>query len=314
MKEALNTCAIALNPTSPQPTASMVKIERRTMIGYGGTFCIRYPVSYDIGCCFNPKAVLAFFRKDRKKFSCTVKNEKLILQEGKEKVTTRCMPPEEMVTIDVLSTPHECTLDRSLLKRCVDAVDPAHHAYVLQGVAFRYGCMEATDAKVLVSALSGVPEEVPEFILPVDSAKALCRIKGSVVGVAVSTALVKFLFDTGASLTSGIISGEFPDMSKFFEGEWEPLGLEAAAPDMEKIDCDRFEFRDGVIKYVVMDQNGTAPVAEGELPQPCNPLNGILHKRICGHLLANSHDIRMTGARLFQSFSDNCRVIGCGML
>ena len=312
MKDALTACSIALNPTSPQPTASMVKIERRTMVGYGGLFCIRVPVSYDIGCCFNPKAVTAFFRKERKKFSCTVKAGKLILQEGKEKVTTRCIAPEEMVTLDVLSAPTECTLNRSLLKRCADAVDPAHAAYILQGVVFRCGVMEATDAKVLVSAESGLPDGFPEFVLPVDSAKALCRLKGSVVGIAKDVGAVKFMFDTGVSLTSGVIAGEFPETAQFFDGEWEPLGLEKAAEDLTKIDCDRVEFRDGAVLYVVQDSVG-AVTAEGELPAGCNPeINGVVSKRMIDHLLANSADVRVSASR-FQSFADDCRVIACGM-
>lgn len=312
MKDALHTCSIALNPSSPQPTASMVKIERQTMIGYGGTFCIRVPVSYDIGCCFNPKAVMAFFRKERKKFSCTMKGGKLILQEGKEKVTTNCIAPEEMVTLDALSEPVECSLDKNLLKRCADAVDPAHSAYVLQGIAFRDGVMEATDAKLLVSAISGLPDDHPEFILPIDSAKALCRIKGDVVGVSKDVGAVKFLFDNGASLTSGIISGVFPQTSQFFEGEWEPLGLEKAAEDLLKIDCDRVTFRDGSIFYVVLDTLGQV-AAEGELPSGCNPdLNGIISSRFLRHLLANSSDVRVS-QNFFQSFSDDCRVLACGM-
>lgn len=312
MKEALATCTMALNPTSPQPTASMVKIERRMMMGYGGTFCIRVPVSYDIGCCFNPKAITAFFRKDRKKFSCTVKNGKLILQDGKEKVTTSCLPAEEMVTLDALSAPVECTLNRNLLKRCADAVDPAHAAVVLQGVVFRYGVAEATDAKLLVSALSGVPEDFPEFILPVESAKALCRMKGTVVGLAKDVGAVKFLFDDGSSLTSGIISGAFPETSQFFDGDWETLGIEDAADDLLKIDCDRIHFREGSIFYVVLDSLGH-PTAEGELPVNCNPnISAILHSRFAKHLLTTSSDVRVRDS-YFQAFSDDCRVIACGM-
>lgn len=312
MKDALTACSIALNPTSPQPTASMVKIERRAMVGYGGTFCVRVPVSFDIGCCFNPKAVMAFFRKDRKKFSCTVKGGKLILQEGKEKVTTRCVPPEEMVTIDALSAPVECSLDRSLLKRCTDVVDTNHPARVLHGVVFRYGVMEATDAKILVSAESGLPDAVPDFILPVESAKALCRLKGNVIGVAKDVGLVKFMFDNGSSLTSGIIAGEFPDTGPHFDGEWEPLDIEAAAPDLLKIDCDRVEFRGGAVLYVVQDSFGAA-TAEGELPAGCNnEIDGVISKRLLDHLLVNSSDVRVNAAK-FQSFSDNCRVIACGM-
>jgi hypothetical protein len=172
--------------------------------------------------------------------------------------------------------------------------------------------MEATDAKVLVSAESGLPEEFPEFVLPVDSAKALCRLKGTVVGVAKDAGAVKFFFDNGISLTSGVISGEFPETSQFFDGDWEPLGLEAAAPDLNKIDCDRVHFKSGVVLYVVLDTTGQV-TAEGELPAGCNPeINATVSKRMMDHLLANSDDVRVHNA-MFQSFSDDCRVIACGM-
>lgn len=258
MKHALSLCSLALNPGSPQPTASMVKIENGAMWAYGGTFCIRVPVQIEVGCCFNPKTVLTFFRKERKAFSCTIQKGKLILADGKEKLTTRCLPPEEMVTLDVLDKPVKCGLDMDNLKLAASVVDPSHATLSATGINFRQGGIEASNNKLLVFGESGLPEEM-EFNLPLDSAKALLRIKSPVVSVAKDQRAVKFVCKDGTSLTSLLVCEMLPDLSRLFEGRWTDCGLtEPLARDLLTIECESVIFRDGRIRYI--QENG-----EGEL-------------------------------------------------
>jgi hypothetical protein len=100
VKSALQLCTLALNPRSPSPTATTVKVEGGFMKAYGGLMCIQVPVTQEIGAAFNPALLKTFFRRERTTIAYTVKFPKLTLREGKERLTVNCMPCEDVVIID----------------------------------------------------------------------------------------------------------------------------------------------------------------------------------------------------------------------
>ncbi len=308
MKQELALCSLALNPQAPSPTATMVKLDDGFLTSYGGTFCIRVPMKVEVGACFSPTMVATFFRKERKAVSYTLNKKKLVLQEGKEKLTIPFLPAEEMPTLDVLSKPHKVTFDMTYLKIAADIVDPAHSKLCAQGVMFRYGMLEATNGRCLVGAKTGFHEDL-EFNLPVASAKALLRFKSDIVGVAVDQGAVKFIFADGSSLTSLLICEELIETGPYYRGEWTPMKIKAeVAKDLLTIDCDTVIFFAGNATYV----KGTA---EGEISGACGKEFDIkVSKENLDVMLKVSADIRLSEDKSrFMAVSEKCRVISTAM-
>lgn len=304
IKQALALCSLALNPAAPAPTATMVKLDDGFLTSYGGTFCVRVPMKVEVGCCFSPTMVATFFRKERKTVSYTLNKKKLVLQEGKEKLTIPFLPAEEMPTIEVLSKPHKVTFDPAYLKLAADVVDPAHSKLCCQGVQFRYGMIEATNGRCIVGAKTGFHEDL-EFNLPVASAKALLRFKSEVVGIAQDQGVVKFIFADGSSLTSLVICEELIETGPYYGGDWTPLKLKAeVAKDLLSIECADVIFYGGNVTYI-------KETAEGELSGACGKEFDIkVSKENLDVMLKVSADIRLSedGNRLM-AVGEKCRVI-----
>jgi hypothetical protein len=305
MKEALEICTLAMNPLAPSPTAGMVKIEDGHMTAFGGTACVRVPVPVDVGACFNPTTFAGFFRKNREAVSYTLNKGKLTIKEGKEKLSLPFLPPEEMVTLDVLAKPVKATLRVAQLKLCCDVIQPDHFKPECQGVSFRDGSMESSDGRLLVSAQSGLPEELT-FNLPLVSAKILLRIKSDVVAIAVEKAAVKFIFENGVTLCSVLIAAQLLDTSHFYDQTWTAVKLtEDFAKDAPKILAESFLFADGNVTY---KQSASEGVIEGVCAKVCK-----LHvsKKTFDFLLKVGSDIRTSGdGAIVAAFGDKCCSVG----
>ena len=273
------------------------------MQSFGGTFGISVPLPIDIGCCFSPTAVASFFRKERKAVSYTVAKGKLVVKDATEKITVPCLPVDEMVTLDVLSSPTKTKFDTAYLKIASDVVDPASSSFALQGIAFHDGMLEATDRRVLVSALSDLPDDL-SFILPVASAKALLKFKSPVVGVALDQRAVKFVFKDGASLTSLIINDQFINTEPLFGRDYKSIELKADVADLLKLECENVEFKEGDLHYdgvgVVFDVSAN--------------VEAKFSKKYLDVLLSISSDIRVDSQKFFMAVSDKCRSIACPRL
>lgn len=313
MKSALQLCSQALNPSSPQPTAGMVKVFDGAMWSYGGTACVRVPVPHVIGAAFNPKSVLPFFRKERKKFSVTVAKGKLVLSEGKEKLSTRCLPPDEMVVLDVFGEPQDCSLDMRNLKLAASVVDSSNARLSAQGVQFRNGLVEATDNKRLVQGCSGLPAGFT-FNLPLESAKILLKFPANCVAVYGDRSAVKFMLDDGSSLCSNLICEDLPDLSHLFaEQTWTPLDIPGKVwADLYDIPCDYVVISNGSAFYVF--ENARSEIdSSGELTGITKKdIRFRVRKDFLNTLLQVSGDIRINGSgALLQAAGETCRCI-CG--
>ena len=302
MKAALQLCALALNPAAPSPTANMVKIEDGFMSSFGGLFCIRVPMPVEVGACFAPGAVSTFFRKEREAVSYTLHKKRLVLKEGKEKLSVPCLPPEEMVTLDVLAKPYETALDTKHFKSLADVIDPANQRMWAQGVSFRYGMAESTNNAVIVSAVTDLPDSM-EFNIPVDSIRAILKFKSRIARIAHDERAVKFYFEDGSSLTTQVLTEQMIETSQFYAGEWEPLRLQEHE-DLLKVPCSAVSFRDGNVIY----QNDTTEgVIEGVVNKGYDVTVG---KSSLDHLLRISGDIRISAdSGRLMAVSETCRAI-----
>jgi len=276
MKSALTLCSLALNPAAPSPTASMVKVEDGFATAFGGLFCIRVPVEQALGCCFNPAAAKTFFRKARKQVAYTVKKNKLILQDGKEKLSIGCLPPEEMVTLDVIAKARPVSLSKQLVRYVADVVDPANPRAALHGVTFREGALIGTDNKIFVMADVEFPEDLT-FTLHKDACVALSKMKGDIETVSTDGHAVKFGFSDGSSLTTLRLVEDIPEVvDAVFGGKWHKLPLtESVVEDLITIDCHTFRFKDGALSYWSEDR---ASVGELGVKVPADLQAAIMQK------------------------------------
>lgn len=276
MKSALTLCSLALNPAAPSPTASMVKVEDGFATAFGGLFCIRVPVEQALGCCFNPAAAKTFFRKARKQVAYTVKKNKLILQDGKEKLSIGCLPPEEMVTLDVIAKARPISLSKQLVRYVAEVVDPANPRTALHGVTFREGALIGTDNKIFVMADVEFPEDLT-FTLHKDACVALSKMKGEIETVSTDGHAVKFGFSDGSSLTTLRLVEDIPEVvDAVFGGKWHKLPLtESVIEDLITIDCHTFRFKDGALSYWSEDK---ASVGELGVKVPADLQAAIMQK------------------------------------
>lgn len=243
MEQALKLCSLALNPSSPSPTATMVAVTDGYMVSYGGQFCIRVPVSQDIGAAFNPKALATFFRKERTLPAYTIKFPKLTVSEGKERLTIHCLPAEDVVTIDNIETPTPCTVNLKNVKGAATLCATEGPIYS-QGVTFRDGSVMATNNKVFFCGESGLDDET--FIIHKDAALALSQFKSDVVSLSKNNHTVKFIFKSGASLCAHILVEQIPDVGFLFDGERIDFSV---SEDVWAVDCEDLEIRDGSAFY-----------------------------------------------------------------
>lgn len=254
----------------------MVKVEDGFATAFGGLFCVRVPVEQALGCCFNPAAAKTFFRKARKQVAYTVKKNKLILQDGKEKLSIGCLPPEEMVTLDVIAKARPIKLSKQLVRYVADVVDPANPRTALHGVTFREGALIGTDNKIFVMADVEFPEDLT-FTLHKDACVALSKMKGAIETVSTDGHAVKFGFSDGSSLTTLRLVEDIPEIvDAVFGGKWHKLPLtESVIEDLITIDCHTFRFKDGALSYWSEDK---ASVGELGVKVPADLQAAIMQK------------------------------------
>lgn len=250
MKSALALCALATS--SDTAVSGMVRVSDGFMTAFSGVFAISVPMPMEIGCCFNPLAIAPFFRKDRDAIAFTLKNDKLVLTEGKERLTVSTLAPEQMQIIDNFGTPIPVEFNMTLLKVAADIIDPECTRPYAKGVTFSDGGMSSTDNRVFLTGASGLPEKL-RFTLPKESCLALGKFKSPVVSILADDYTVKFFFLDGSSLCSKQIVAQFPDISHLFEGEWTDLNLKA---DLLDVVCGYFEFLNGTAYYHSKDSIG----------------------------------------------------------
>lgn len=311
MKNALELCSLACNPQAPSPTASLVKVEDGFMVAYGGLMCIRVPVKFAFGCAFNPAALKVFYRKARNQISYSVKKNKLILQEGNERVTVPCLPPSEMVTLDAIAPVQAVDFDVKLLKYVSGAADPTHHNVGIQGVVLHDGNIRATNARVFMIAAVDAPEGLT-FNIHKDACAALAKFKAKCVAMATDGRVIKFIFADDSSLTTHMIADTGPDYKELLLNKtYKKMKIpEDVIEDLLKIECFHFILDDGIIAYQSEDKSITGRL---EVPGVTGPAIAI-RKENFGFILRNGGTIsRETERGFLRSVNGDVCVIAVTM-
>ena len=223
IKLAMRACV----DNSPSRTAKMMKFHDGNLITYGGTFCVKIPCGVDVDCAFLPDTLLTFFRKERTNVTYAVSKNRLVVKQGREKVMIPCLSGSEMPIIDVFKEPTPVTkfLKRKALKSLIECIDPASDAFYFQGLCLRKGLAMATDRKAMLAMVSGLPKKV-HCVLPIDALKFLATVDDEVTGVAFNEQHIKFVFTSGMTMCSRIISAdEVPDVRHIINAEGETISL-----------------------------------------------------------------------------------------
>lgn len=290
MKSALQLCSLALNPASPSPTATCVRVENGLMQTYGGKFTISVPCNHEIGAVFNPRALSTFFRKPRTRVAYTIKFPKLTVSEGKERLTINCLPPEELVIIDNIETPVPANLDLKMLKTCAELCLTEGKLYAL-GVTFRDGAMMSTNNEVFFCGQSGLSEDY-SFIIHKDAALALCKFKSEVTHISKNNHTIKFIFKDASSLCAHLLTEQIPNIDPLFDGHWSDFKIKE---DISTLDCDVVEVRDNNLYYHTETTIGELEGAvDGNIQFKCSKksLNYMLDGQLswCGNKLKSEKE------------------------
>ena len=251
MNSQIDIVKPALNPMSPQATATMVKVDRGYLIAYGGTMCIQTPFESDIDCAFSPEKALPFFRKKRKTVAYTVKKNKLVIKSGKEQLTVPCVPGEEMPILDVIAPEFECEFNKEIVKHACKTIIPDNPNTSMQGIKFEDGFLWAGSGQMVIGAESALPDGL-SFVLPLVACQYLAKAKQQIVAIATQPDAVKFFFNDGTTMCSRLLPDKFPDVAALFKGDFEDLKIsKKLREDLLSLKCDSLEFYDGHVYYNV---------------------------------------------------------------
>lgn len=230
----------ACNPNSPSPEATMMKFHDGNLITYGGTFCIQIPCGIDADCAFSPSTLLSFFRKERDQVSYSVSKGRLLVRHKRERVTIPCVDSDTMPIIDV-HKPMKPTsfLKKKALKALIQCVDGVSEVGFLQGMCMRKGLAIATDNRIVLAMVSNLPKTL-EGVLPIDTLKFLATLDEEIIGVAHDQSRVKFFFQSGMTVCSGLIdAASYPDIRQVInqEAEWVEMHKDLAE-EVAGLKCD----------------------------------------------------------------------------
>lgn len=303
MKDALKLCSLALNHNAPTPTAAMVKVDGGFMSAYGGAFCIRVPVSQDIGAAFTPTALATFFRIPRDKVAYTIKFPKLTVSHGKERLTISCLAPEELPVVDNIETPIPCEINIANVRKAADLIETTNTNPFALNVVFRDGAVISTNNKVFFMGESGYSG--PEFNISKEAALALCRFKSPVVAISRNAHTVKFIHEDGSSLCAHISVAEFPAIDFLFEGDWQPFRI---TDDILAVDCDYVVIRQNSVFYHTEGEKNTGTIGEIE-----NAVQGEVElcckKQYLNELLKVSKELEFIPEQRIKAVGDDCAII-----
>jgi hypothetical protein len=246
----------------------MMKLSGGKMTTFGGTFCIQIPCDVDVDCVINPAVLLTFFRKDRTKVTYAVTGNRMVVKQGREKVSIPCMESEKMPIIDVFRehSPVSNFLKPKALKAMLECINPSESRGCLQGLCIQGGLAVATDGKVVLAMLSGLPKKV-DCVLPVDTVKLLSTLDESPSGVACESGNIKFVFPSGMTVCSRtILSDGYPNVKTVINATGEVLDMHPdLTEELKGIKCDTITVTEKGIGYRAEDG---VSFGEIELPTP----------------------------------------------
>jgi len=303
IQKALRLCSMATNEASPNPLAHLVKCEDGRMVAYGGLFCISVPVAIEVGAAFNPGHLSNFFRTSRKAPAFSLKNGKLSVKEGRERLTIGMFPAEDLPVIDVLSAPQAVEVDMTYLRHALLFTQPDRDPWAM-GLTFRDDCVWASDRKSAYAAVLALGEEEP-FALHRDAITALTKMPGVVTGFSRFARMVKFSFDDGCTLTTHEMTDLVPEtVAGFFSRDFDNIGFDkAVAFEINKVRADHVYFQNGSLAYKLENQG------EGAFDKAySSPMNFSLDKTYLDRLLAVGHDLCVCEGVIQSAAGEECAV------
>lgn len=247
------TAMKACETNSPSPAASWLKFQGGKLYAYGGTFCVQIPCAVDLECAFIPSALLAFYRKERKGVSFTLKDDKMIVREGRERATIKTLPIADMPLIDVLKTPTKVKrfLPKKALKAMLGCIDPAEPRHCLQGMCIRNGLAIGTDGKILLAISTKLDKDIT-CVVPTETLKFLASLDEDVCAIASDNLHIKFYLPSGMTVCSRtMLADEYPDIRHLIR--LDSMDEVTLHPDMHDeikgLKCDKIEVTNYAVTF-----------------------------------------------------------------
>lgn len=205
-----------------QVGARMVQVFEDRLWAYGGEFCISVPCSLDLSVAFYPDpAFKAFFREGREGITFTLEKDRLMARDKKGDFTkVWVIPRTDVSVLTVFGDPVPATLHRENLRFASSIVDPEAYQTFSRGVLFREGAIWAGRGSDLFCGASGLPADLPEFMLMKESCKVLSQQKSELKSIVVddsSNYAVEFWFEDNTHIACRVMESEVPDMSTVFD-------------------------------------------------------------------------------------------------
>lgn len=203
----------------PQLNQRMVQVFNNRLWCYGGDICISVPCAMDIAVAFLPKPAVNFFKIDRPNVTFVAKGKELLLKSGIAKRVIPTMERTNVPVLTVLGTTVPSDLHRANVKFASNLVEPDSERPFARGVCFRDGGLLCGRGADVFYGASGIPEEVPEFIISKLAAKTLASQKSKLESVTFNDRenyAIEFKFADGTWIACRMLELEIPDMASIF--------------------------------------------------------------------------------------------------
>lgn len=206
----------------PQLNQRMVQVFNNRLWCYGGDICISVPCVMDISVAFLPKPAVNFFKLDRPNVTFVAQGKELILKSGKAKRVIPTMERTGVPVLTVLGTEVPSDLHKKNLKFAGSIVEPDSERPFARGVVFREGGLLCGRGYDIFYGASGVPDEVPEFVITKLAAKVLSSQKSALQSISFNereSYAVEFRFADGTWVACRLLDLEIPDIAAIFGKE-----------------------------------------------------------------------------------------------
>ena len=267
MIKQIKTVTPSINPNSPSPMASMVKLQGGRLYAYGGTFCVSAPVDTEAEGVFKPSAMKMFFRKERLGVSYTVKDNKMVLKQGKEVSKINILPVEQMPVIDTFGEDYVTDfLPVKVLKVMSRAIDQECPVVAAQGAFLKGGKLFATNGRVMVAHKVDVPRSW-ECNIPLDTIKYLGTRSQKILSVCLDQNHLSFLLEDDIKVCTNLLDCEgYPCLDKIFKQKTYPIDLpKDVMKDLKSLECETVTLTETYVEYSDSETKGRiSTVTESE--------------------------------------------------
>jgi hypothetical protein len=185
-------------------------------VAFDGLIAVGMPLSIDLSCCPHSERLLtALSKADATVALALLDQSKLSVKSGKFKATINCILPGEFYAPQ--PDPQKCTISDVIkegLDMLIHLVKDKADRVIECSFLFEKNSLFACNGHVAYEYWHGL--DLPYFVLPKHTAKAIIGSSAKLTGFGCSDTSVTFYFDNGAWLKSQCFEDKWPDVGRVF--------------------------------------------------------------------------------------------------